>query len=194
MFPRRLFPGGGPQKKYAFPDPDPQGIILRPLTKIVSLISATDTFRTRNNLETDDPVADEKLIDGDHGVQRRIFYPEVDWDTFDVFPSAVVQFGPDWRATLRAGGAQNDTRPAGSVRVILMDEDQNPGDIEASMRDFGTYVGQLLDDMRSQFAVDDEFTGIGITQEESPFLPDKESEASRGIAWWTCSYLFEWSS
>lgn len=194
MFPRRLFPGGGPQKAYAFPDPDPQGIILRPLTKIVSLIAATNTFRTRNNLETDDAVANEKLIDGDFAFQRRIFYPEVDWRTFDVFPSAVVQFGPDWRATLRGGGAQNSTQPGGSVRVIFMDEDQNPTDVEASMRDFGTYVGQVLDDMRSQFAVDDEFTGTGITQEESPFLPLEETVLARGVAWWTASYLFEWSA
>lgn len=194
MFPRRLFPGGGPQKKYVFPSPAAEGIILRPLTKVVSLISATDTFRTRNNIDTDDPVADDKLIDGLFAFQRRIFYPEVDWKKFDVFPSAVVQFGPDWRATLRGGGAQNDTRPAGSVRVIFMDEDQNPGDVEASMRDFSTYIGQLLDDMRSQFAVDDEFTGIGITQEESPFLPLTETVLTRGKSFWTCSYLFDWSS
>lgn len=202
MFPRRLFPGGGPQKAYSWPTPDAEGIILRPLTKLVTLIAATNTFRTQCGLATNDPVANEKLIDGSYATQKRIFYPEVDWESFDVFPSAVVQFGPDWHATWRAGGAQNYTRPGGSLRLILMDKDRQPNsaglsdsaNIGLSLRTFAIYVSQLLDDLRSQFAVDDELTGTGITQEDPPFFPPEETVKTEGLGWWTCSYLIEWSA
>ncbi len=194
MFPRRyavtsdIYVG----TVYTWPSPDPEGPIIHPLAKLVTLLAATPTFRVRCGLAADDPQGSTKLIDGLGGFQRRIFYPEVDWSSFDVFPSAVIQFGPEWRAEWRSGGSSNYTHPKGTLRLILADEDRASGDMEQSCREFGIYVGQLMDDLRAQFGRSDELNADGIVQEWPPSLPPDEVITGLGTWYWSCSYLISW--
>ena len=153
--------------------------------------SITPTFRVRCGLAADDPDASAKLIDGVEGeFQRRIFYPLADPKGFDVFPSAIIQFGPRWSVTKQAGGAINYTAPEGSLRLILVDEDREDGDHEASCREFGVYVGNLLNDLRSQFALSDALAATGIEQELEPSI--LSDAGSRNTFVWICGYLISW--
>jgi|GEM_PF-3591665 len=195
MFPQRYFPGGTSKATaYVWPTPDPQGPIIRPLAKLATLLAATAHFRTRCGLESDDPLGTEKLLDGKHGTQRRIFYPEVDWDRFNVFPSAVIQPGPTWTATLACGGERNYLTYHGSLRLILIDADRYPHEMERSLRDYGTWVGQLLDDLKSYFAYNDELAGTTITQERGIARGTVTEEVSRGKAYWSTAFLIDWKS
>ncbi len=193
LFPRRLFPGGGPQRQYSFPTPDADGPIVKPLATLATMIASTPTFRERAGLDADDPFGSEKLLEGSNGGTKRIFFPLVDWQLHDVMPSAVIQFGPEWQESLVSGGHRNFTTPSGTLRLILTDDDKNPGDREASLRDFGTYLGQFFDDLRSLFALNDDLAATGISQELQPMMtPDNESR-SRGKAYWSASYFIEWA-
>lgn len=188
---------------YEWPDPDPEGPLMRPLAKLVTLIAATPTFRTRCGLETDDPDANEKLIEGSAG-QKRIFYPAADLSRWDVFPSAVVQFGPAWEWDQRAGGNRNFLLTSGSLRVLLLDRAKYmPGDIERSMRDFAIFAGNLYADLASGFGLNDELTGVSIRQENirggdgvergGPSLCPVEESTSKGRSYWLMSCLVDWS-
>ncbi len=195
-FPAGWFPSDATivASTYDWPDPDPEGPVLAPLAKLATLLAASPTFRTACGLATDDPYASEKLLDGARGFQRRIFYPEVDWENFHLRPSAVLQFGPDWSLELDAGGGQNYTRPRGNLRLVLFGTDEYPEDVECSMRAFGIYLGQLLDDLRSQFALDDELAGENVRWEYPPSMPPVEVAQSLGYSYWHCSFVIEWSS
>jgi len=195
MFPQRYFPGGTTKATaYVWPDPDPEGPIIRPLAKLATLLAATAHFRTRCGLESDDPLGTEKLLDGRYGCKRRIFYPDVDWHRHNVFPSAVLQFGPDWKATTASGGDRNYLVTSGNLRLILIDEDNYPRDVEKSLRDFGIWIGQLLDDLKHYFAYSDELAGTTITQEDSIKQSPVVEEVSRGKAYWTVAFLIDWKS
>lgn len=192
---------------YDWPDPDPEGPLLVPLTKLVTLIAASPVFRARCGLETDDPDANDKLIEGQGGT-KRIFYPAADLSQWDVFPAAVVQFGPEWTWDRRAGGHRNFLLTGGSLRLILLDEakympGRGPGDIERSLRDFSIFVGNLFADLASAFGLNDELDGVSIRTEDlrdqdggsmdgGPKLCPLTEEVSRGRAYWHATYLVEW--
>ncbi len=192
---------------YEWTDPEPDGPLLLPMTKLVSLIAATPTFRVRCGLAAGDDVGGAALITGAGGT-KRLFYPAADITSVvdaEIFPAIIVQFGPAWGFEKRAGGHRNILRASGTLRMILLDVDRYPGatNIERSLRDFANYVGNLFTDLATAFGLNDELAGKVIRQDEGvdengnrvdtgPRLCPLEEEASRGTGYWHAVYLIDW--
>ncbi len=195
---------------YEWTAPEPDGPLLLPLTKLVSLIAATPTFRVRCGLEADDDVGGTALITGVGGT-KRLFYPVLDITSVldaEIFPSIVVQLGPKWEWSVKASGHRNFLRASGVLRMIVLDVDRYPStentdNTERSLRDFANYIGNLFKDLATAFGLNDELTANMIRQDESVdengnrvdtgprFCPAKE-ERSRGTGYWHAAYLIDW--
>lgn len=196
-FPGAYFPGaagvGTLDEDYTWPAPVPSGPRSTPLAKLVALVAVCPTFRVRCGV-TDDDQASAKLIAGDHSSPRRIFFPDVDWTKHDVFPSAVVQPGPEWRGETDAAGRRHYLKFSGSLRLILLDEDRYGGDMERSLRDFENFLGDLMQDLATRFARNVNLAATAIRLELPPALATDEEVISRGgKAYWSASFLIDWS-
>lgn len=195
FYPLGYHPAGtGVRAAYVWPDPEPEGPILAPLAKLAELVAALPTFRAECGLAVDDPYASEKLLEGTHGGKRRIFFPEVDWDRFAVVPSVVLQIGTQWRAEELAGGAYQSTRPTGNLRLIPTAANKHPADLERSMRTYGVYLGNFLNELREQFGRDDCLAGTTIDMVTPPVLPTVQTEKSLGFSYWRSGFQIEWSA
>jgi hypothetical protein len=211
VFPRRYFYGaiGSGNAGYEFPDPPAVGPVLAPMASLASIAAASPVFRVRCGLAADDPWGSQKLLEGTHDGTKRIFYPSVDWDAFDVFPSLVLQQGYEFEFKVKAGGAQNYLLPDGQVHLTLLDEDRHPGtlgddgiyqqtqaDLEASTRDFWGYVGQFLADLSSQFGKNAAVNGDAIQCHWPPEICPVQEGLARpnGKRYWTASYFVHWKA
>lgn len=190
MFPRCYFPGGGPQSDYDWPEPDPTGPLMTPLSKLAELVAASPTFRVRCGLESNDQYASAKLLEGAYGTQKRIFYPAADTEQWDIFPGIVLAQGDKWTWEV----AKYSQRASGTLLMMIFDEDRYPGNLEATYRDFLSFAGNLCADLARLFSSDDDLAGNAITQVTAPHLPPVEEEASRGKGYWQAAYNIGWSS
>jgi hypothetical protein len=190
--------GGGVAEEevevFQWTEPTPVGPLTLPLTELAEVIAETSLFRTECGLASDDSQAAEKLIEGRHGCPQRIFLPEVYAEQYQIFPSATLQLGPRWEWSTHAGGQQNYLMAEGSVKLILVDEDNYPGNKEASSRDFATFAGNLLQQIAALFAYEDRLAGFEVVQEQAPVLCPIEEEAARGRAYWWAAYVINWSA
>lgn len=190
------FDAGGPVT-YTWPDPDPEGPLVKPLALLARLIALTPTFRARarlagDDVADDDPLGLEKLLDGKYAGQKRIFYPEADWDRWFTFPGVVVQFGPAWNWQHVAAGNSNYLIPGGNLRLIVIDKDRKKGDVEASLRDFGAFAGNVVRDACANFAKDAELAGVSVAMEQPPAMSPIQDEVSRGLGYWSVAFLIGW--
>lgn len=167
------------------------GGVVQPITALANLLAETPAMRTRCGLLANDPDASGKLLGSVEGIPPRIFYPEVDWASFDVFPSAVIR-AVSLTATQTAAGVRNYFQTRGSVELILIDDDSSGGTVAESFADYGGWVGQVLAELLSQFGVDDTFAPHAMRQDASPGLYPDGFLASAGKLAWGCSYLFDW--
>lgn len=179
---------------YDWPEPEPEGPIMAPLAKLAELIAALPTFREACGLEAADLLGTEKLLEGKHGVSKRIFYPEVDWDSFLVVPSVVIQIGTEWEAQATAGGAYQSTRPRGNLRFIPVAKDEYPGDITRSMSAYLIYLGNFMNELREQFARGNAFAGDTIRMVHQPVLPTVEAVESQRKSYWRSVFMANWSA
>lgn len=192
-FPGGYFPGVGTATVYEWPDPDPDGPLMKPLAKLASLLAMVPAFQIRCGLSGSDALGAAKLLNGEYGVKQRIFYPMADPDYLNVFPSAELYFGDDFSYEQIAGGHHNYLWPAGgTVDMILVDKDKHPKDLPTSTRDFGVYVGTLLRELREQAGRNDELSIVGIKQKQKPMLCPITEETQRGRAYWHTVWTVEW--
>jgi hypothetical protein len=168
------------------------GPLVKPLAKLAEVVAESGTFRSQCGLETNDSNAGAKLIEGAYGAKRRVFYPEVSPEQFDVFPSVVLQFGGAWTFTLYASGARHYLSPSGVIRMIVTDKDQTPKDRGRSYRSFANFVGNLCLDIAGLFGQDDRFDGNTIRQEQPPRQCRIEEGEAAGQYYWQMSLLVEW--
>ena len=193
--PAGYFPSGNVVlPKYVWPDPEPVGPVMKPLSKLAELIASLPTFRVACGLSESDPLGSDKLLEGLYGHPRRIFYPEVDWDSFLVVPSVVIQIGDEWEAQASAGGAYQSTRPRGNLRIIPIMPDDYPDDVERSMRTYTIYLGNFFNEMREQFARSDAFAGDTLRQVHPPVLPTVETVESTQNSYWRSVWMVNWSA
>jgi hypothetical protein len=196
FFPSAYFPGGGEvgtlEEDYNWPAPVPEGPRCVPMAKLAALVAICPTFRSRCDVPDDDS-ASKRLIAGDADHPQRIFFPDVDWDKHDVFPSAVIQPGANWRGSTDASGRRHYLKFSGNLRLILMDKDRYDGDMGRSLRDFENFLGNLAQDLAIRFARNDNLAATDIQIELPPALCSDEETVSRGKAYWTASFLVDWS-
>lgn len=196
MFPRGYFPTTPDDygTAYEWPEPDPYGPLMMPLAKLATLLAVVPAFQIRCGLSGEDGLGVEKLLDGDYGATKRIFYPVADPREVMVFPSAELYIGDEFEYSQWAGGEHNYLLPSGAVDMILVDRDRHPQDLERSTRDFLTYVGTLLREMKDQAARNDELAITSIRQKQKPLLCPVAEEASQGWAYWHAVYSVMWGS
>lgn len=175
-----------------------KGPSLAPLLGLVELVSLSQTFRERCGLSHDDPDASEKLIFGadatsaEAAFQQRIFYPVVDMQTFDVFPSAVVYLGDSFGYRFAAGGDRNYLHAYGSLELILADEDRSLDDIVESTELFLQFEGNTIDEIQANFAAGEYLAGCEVRRLVTPQLFSVESGDSANMRYWAVKYAIEW--
>jgi hypothetical protein len=170
---------------YTWQTPQPEGPITTPLCKLVELVAESTNFRVRAGLAADAVRANEKLIDGADGWEKRIFYPFADLETLEVYPAAVLWTGGT-EFTQDSGGHRNFLATSGNIALLLVDLCKYPEDRETSCRDFTNFAGNVFMDLAEAFGEDDNLTGTRIHSMRGPdrdIISLSQGQQDRWICW-----------
>jgi len=178
------------------------GPLKTSIDKLADMLAECPALYERCGLAADDAQIRGKLRGEIEAVQRRIFWPAADFETYDVFPGCVIQPASMPVFEQIAGGRQNHLWVReGRLRVILADEDRHPTDRVASADDFCDFAS-LVQWQLAQLSAQSDRLAIQMLDVDSrgqmdngePRLCQVEAGVSRGAFYWTCSFIVVWGS
>lgn len=176
-------------------NPTSTGPLARPLILLAELVAESLTFRRAVGLEDNDSSAAEKLLYGEQGAKRRVYWPTAGSEVArlkSLFPVAVVARAEGAFAyKLAAGGGRNYLVPEGGLRLILAARAEHAEQSAAQIA-FENFAGGVLADI-ARLAASDGRLAIHEIREEGVGLGSSETEdAATGEPWWVGMYLVSW--
>ena len=179
-------------------NPTPDGPLAVPLHRLARMLCQCEALQSRAGLAYPDGFAEEKLLFGERGGTKRIYYPFLEETSIagalENLPLVVVEVGTPYTWPQRAGGAVNlVSYPAGTFFVSILDRDQYPGVRESGCLAFLNFVGEVIRQLGDQAGSDDTVAISELSLVEPPRLCSAGDESALGWGYWSIKVMAAFS-